>query len=184
MAEIDRTNLSDQTKLRLDEIKRIKDYFNSEINQRNLCSKKLSKYVTTFNYLDKIFIVLNATTGVVCIIFHATVVGAPVGIASAGFTIVFALTTGIIKKLLKPTRNKNKKHDKVIMLAKSKLSSIETLVSKALIDIEISHKEFPTILKEKDKYDKIKENLRNMSEKLEEKQENVSLNNLNSRQIP
>ena len=90
MNEIDKTKLSDQTKFRLDEIKKIENYFNSEINQRKLCSKKLSKYVTTFNYIDKILIVLNATTGGACIISHATVVGAPVGIASAGFTIVFA----------------------------------------------------------------------------------------------
>ena len=57
MDEIDKTKLLDQTKLRLDETKRIKDYFNSEINQRKLSSKKLSKYVTTFNYIDKILIV-------------------------------------------------------------------------------------------------------------------------------
>ena len=98
MNEIDKINLSDQTKFRLDEIKRIQDYFNSEINQRKLCSKKLSKYVTTLNYIDKILIVLNATTGGVCIISHATVVGAPIGIVSPGFTIVFTLTIGIIKK--------------------------------------------------------------------------------------
>ena len=55
------------------------------------------------------------------------------------------------------------------MLAKSKLDNIETLVSQALIDVEISHKEFTTILKEKDKYEKMKENVRNVSEKLEEK---------------
>ena len=67
------------------------------MNQRKLCGKKLSKYVTTFNYIDKILIFLNATTGGVCIVSHATVVGAPIGIAKAGFTIAFALTTGIIK---------------------------------------------------------------------------------------
>ena len=116
------------------------------INQRKTCSKKLSKCVTVFNYIDKILIVLSATTGGVCIVSHATVVGAPVGIASAGFTIVFSLVTGIIKKLLSTIRNKKKKDDKIHMLAKSKLNSIETLVSQALI------------LKEKDKYDKIKKN--------------------------
>ena len=105
MNEIDKKNLSDQTKFRLDEIKKIESYFNSEIIQSKLCSKKLSKYVSTFNYIDKILIVLNATTGGVCIISHATVIGAPVGIASAGFNILFALTTGIVKKLLKTTRN-------------------------------------------------------------------------------
>ena len=181
MNEIDKTKLSDQTKFRLNEIKKIENYFNSEINQRKLCSKKLSKYVTTFNYMDKILIVLNATTGGVCIISHATVVGAPVGIASAGFTIVFSLTTGMIKKLLKTTRNKKEKHDKILMLAKSKLNSIESLVPQALIGMEISHEEFMTILKEKDKYGKVKENVRNISEKLEEKQENMQLNSVNSR---
>ena len=74
--------MSDQTKFKLDEISKIGTYFNSEINQRKLCSKKLGKYVSTFNCIDKILIVSNATTGVVFIISHATVVGAPVGIAS------------------------------------------------------------------------------------------------------
>ena len=61
------------------------------------------------------------------------------------------------------------------MLAKSKLNSIETLVSKALIDMETSYKEFTTILKEKDKYEKMKESLRNVSEKLEEKQKKYKI---------
>ena len=62
------------------------------------------------------------------------------------------------------------------MLAKRKLNSIETLVSQALIHMEIGHKEFMTILSEKDKYDKIKENVRNVSKKLKEKQKNMRLN--------
>ena len=94
-----------------------------------------------------------------------SVVGAPVGIASASFTLIFSLTTGIIKKLLSITRNKKKKHDKILMLAKSKLDSIETLVSQAFIDMEISHEEFNVIIREKQKYEKIKENVRNVSEK-------------------
>ena len=67
------------------------------------------------------------------------------------------------------------------MLAKIKLNSIETLVSRALVDMEISHEEFITILKEKDKYEKMKENVRNVSEKLVEKQESTRLNSVNSR---
>ena len=109
MDEIDETKLSDQTKYRLNEIKKLENYFHEEINQRKLCSKQLSKYVTTFNYIDKILIVLYATTGGVYIISQATVVGAPVGIASAGFAILFSLATGITKKLLKTTRNEKKK---------------------------------------------------------------------------
>ena len=97
---------------------------------------------------------MPATTGGVCVISHATVAVAPVRIASAGFTIVFSLATGVIKKLLNTTRNKKTKHDTILMLVKSKLNNIKTLVSQALIDMEISHKEFITILKEKDKYEK------------------------------
>ena len=124
--------------------------------------------------MDKILIVLNETTGGICIISHTSVVGAPVGIASAGFTVVFSLATRITKTLLKTTRHKKKKHDKILMLANSKLNSIESLASQGLIDMEISHEEFTTILKEKDKYEKMKENVRNISKKLEEeKTENI-----------
>ena len=147
---IDRTNLTEQTKFRLDEISKIENYFHEEINQRKSCSKKIGKYVAAFDYIDKVLIVLSATTGGVSIISFTSIIGAPVGIASASFTLIFSLTTGIVKKLLNITRNKKKKHDKILMLAKSKLNSIEALVSQALIDMEISHEEFVTILKEKD----------------------------------
>ena len=164
---IDRTNLTEETKFRLDKIGKIENYFHEEINQRKLCSKKLNKYVTVFDYIDKVLIVLSATSGGVSIISFTSVFGAPVGIASASFTLIFSRTTGIIKKLLSTTRKKNKKHDEILMLTKSKLNSIETLVSQTFIDMEISHEEFVTILKEKDKYGKIKENLRNENEKQE-----------------
>ena len=136
MNEINKINLSEQTKFRLSEIIGIENYFISEINQRKSCSKKLSKYVTAFDYIDKIFIVLIAASSGVCFISSANLVGAPVGIASAIFTLIFSLTTGIIKKLLSITRSKKKKHDKILMLAKSKLDSIGTLVSQALTDMQ------------------------------------------------
>ena len=180
MNEMDKTNLSDQTKFRLNEVSKIENYFKSEINQRKLRSKKLSKYVSALNYIDKILSVLNATTGGACIISHATVVGAPLGIASAEFFYCFFISNrNNKKKLLKTARNKKKKHDKILMLVKSKLNTIETLVSGALIEMEISHKEFITIFKEKDKYEKMKEYMRNLSEKLEKKQENIRINSLN-----
>ena len=164
---IDKINLTNQTKFRLDEISKIENYFIEEINQRKSCSKKLSKYVAVFDYIDQALIALSATSGGVSIISFTSIVGAPVGIASASLTLFFSLTTGIVKKLLNITRNKKKKHDKILMLAKSKLNSIETLVSQALIDMEISHEEFITILKEKDKYEKMKDNLRSENEKHE-----------------
>ena len=154
MNRINKTNLPEQTQFRLNEVTMIADYFNSEIDQRKLRIGKLSNYVTSFDYIDKILIVLSATTGGVSITLFMSVVGVTAGIASASFTLIFSLTTGIIKKLLNITRNKKKKHDKILMLAKSKLNSIETLVSQALIDMEISHKEFVTILNETDKYKK------------------------------
>ena len=176
MNEIDKINLSEQTKFRLSQIIGTEDYFYQEINPRKLCSKKVSKYVTAFDYINKILIVLSATCSGVCIILSASIVGAPVGIASASFTLIFSLTTGIIKKLLSITRNK-KKHDKILMLAKSKLDSIETLVSQALIDMEISHEEFNAIVREKQKYERMEENLKNVSKK----QENKRLNSINSK---
>ena len=163
---IDRTDLSEQTKFRLDELSKIENYFLEEINQRKSCSKKLSKYAAAFDYIDKILIVLNATNRGVSICLFTSVVGAPVGIASASFTLIFSLATEIGKKLLSIT-NKKKKHDKIFMLAKSKLNSIKTLISQALIDMEISHEEFVSIFKQKDKYEKMKENLRSGNEKQE-----------------
>ena len=116
--EIDKATLTDQTKYRLNEITKIENYFIEEIIQRKSCIKKLSKYVTTFDYIDKILIVLSATSGRVSIISFTSVIEAPAGIASASFTLIFSLTTGIIKKLLSITRNKKKKRDKILMLAK------------------------------------------------------------------
>ena len=89
MDEINKINLSEQTKFRLDEISKIENYFIEEINQRKSCSKKLNKYVTTFDYIDKILIVLSATRSGVSIISSTSIVGAPVGIASASPTLIF-----------------------------------------------------------------------------------------------
>ena len=177
MNKIKKINLSEQTKYRLSEINGTENYFHQEINQRKSCIKKLTRYVTTFNYIDNVLIILSATSSGVSIISLTNVVGEPVGIASASFTLIFSLTTEIIKKLLSITRNKKKKHDKILMLAKSKLNSIETLVSQALIDMEISHEEFNAIIREKQKYERMKENVRNVSEK----QENMRLNSVNSK---
>ena len=124
---------------------------------------KENKYVAAFDYIDKILIVLSATAGRVSICSFTSIVDAPVGIASASFTLISSLTTEITKKLLNIARKK--KHDKILMLAKSKLNSIETLISQALIDMDISHEEFVTILNEKDKYERMKGNLRSENEK-------------------
>ena len=161
---IDKTVLSEQTRFRLSEIIWIENYFHQEFNQRKLCSKKLNKYVAAFDYAGKILIILNATSSRVSIISFTSIVEAPVGIASANLTLILFVTIGIVKKLLNITRSKKKKYDKILMLAKSKLNSIETLISQVLIDLDISHEEFIRILNEKDKYEKMKENLRSDNE--------------------
>ena len=160
---IGKINLTEQTKFRLSEIIGIENYFYQEINERKSYIKKLNKYITIFDYIDKILIILNATSGGVSIISFTTIAGVPVGIVSASFTLIFSIAKGITKILLKITRNKKKKHDKILMLAKSKLNSIETLISQALNDMEISHEEFIIILNEKDKYERMKYKLRSES---------------------
>ena len=96
---IDKTNLSEQTKFRLDETSKIENYFIEDINQRKSCSKKLSKYVAVFDYIDQSLIVFSATSGGVSIISLTSIVTAPVGIASESFTLIFSLTTRLVKKL-------------------------------------------------------------------------------------
>ena len=161
---IGKKNLSEQAKFWLSQITGIENCFCHEINERKSYIRKLNIYITIFEYIDKILIILNATSGEVSIISFITIVGVPVGIASARFTLIFSIAKEIIKILLKITRNKNKMHDKILMLAESKLNSIEILISKALNDIEISHEEFTIILNEKDKYDKMKYKIINENE--------------------
>ena len=176
MHEIDKTKLTDQTKFRLYEIRNNENNFINEINQQKLYSKKLNRYVPIFDYIDKILIILSATAGGISIISFTTAIGAPIGIASARFTLIFSLTTGIIKKLLDITRNKKIKHDQILMLAESKFNNIETLMSQALNDLNISHKEFIMILKEKDRYERMKYNL--ISENGDEKEEAIKLSSI------
>ena len=152
-------SLNDQTKFRLDEINKTKDYFEFEIREREALVKKLSKYTAALDYTDKTLIDLSATSGGISIISFINVVGISAGVISASLTLVFSLTTGIIKKLLKEARKKKKKHSQIIMIAKSKLNNIETLMSQALIDLDISHEEFKRIVDEKEKYDQMKESI-------------------------
>ena len=111
-------------------------------------SKRLSKYIASFEYFDKSLIVLSVTTGSISIASFATVIGAPVGIISASFSLAFSISTGIIKKLLKTTINNKKKHNKIVMLVRSKLNSIENKTYEALINNEISLEDFMAIINE------------------------------------
>ena len=155
--------LNDQQQFRLNKINEIKDYFVVEIKKRELMSKRLSKYLASFDYFDNSLIVLSVTTGSISIASFATVIGAPVGIESASFSLAFSIFTGIVKKLLKTTRNKKKKHNKIVMLARIKLNSIKSKIYEALINSEISHEDFMKIINEEKKYRQLKETIRMMN---------------------
>ena len=115
-------NLHDWQQFRLNKTKKIKNYFVAEIKERELMSKRLSKYIVSFDYFDNSLRILSITTGSISIASFPTVIRASAGIVSA--SLAFSISTGIIKNLLKTTRNKKKKHNKIFMLARSKLNSI------------------------------------------------------------
>ena len=131
-------------------------------------SKKLSEYIF-FDYFEKSLIVLSVTSGDASIAFFATVIGAPIGITSASLSLAFSLRTGLVKQLLKATRNKKKKYNKILMLARNKLNSIESKISKSLINNQVSHEDFITIINEERNYRELKETIRMMKGQEDEK---------------
>ena len=130
--------LTNVNKYRLDEINKIRD-------------------------LDKIFIGLSASFGTLSIASYTSVVGTPAGIASSSLTLIFTIGTGISKSLLNVTKKRKKKYNKIIVLAKKKLNMIDTLLSSALNDSEISHEEFTNIINEANIYENIKENIKELT---------------------
>ena len=155
--------LTNVNKYRLDEINKIRDYFNNEIKERKDVIKKFKKYLVSFDYLDKILIALPASIGTLSIASYASVVGTPAGIAGSSLTLIFTIGTGISKSLLKVTKKRKKKHNKIIALAKNKLNTIDTLLSSALNDSKISHEEFSDIITEANIYENIKENIKELT---------------------
>ena len=115
-----------------------------------------------FDYADKAFITLSASFGTLSIASYATIVGIPAGISGASLSLIFTVTTGVVKTLLNITRKKKKKHNKIIALARSKLNIIENIISQALIDFEITHEEFSKIIYEKNNYEQIIGNIRSV----------------------
>ena len=115
-----------------------------------------------FDYADKVFITLSASFGTLSIASYATVVGIPAGITGASLTLIFTVTTGVVKTLLNITRKKKKTHNKIIALARSKLNIIENLISQALIDFEITHDKFSKIIYKKNNYEQIIDNIKSV----------------------
>ena len=156
--------VTDVNKYRLDETNKIKEYFDNEIKERKDMIKKLNKYLVNFDYLDKIFITLSASFGMLSIASYAAVIGMPVGIAGSSLTLIFTVGTGLNRSSLQVTKKRRKKHNKIIALAKSKLNMIDTLLSSALNYSKISHEEFTNTITEKSIYENIKENIKDTAE--------------------
>ena len=146
---VEKPNLDNQH-FRPNKINEIKDYFIADIKERELMSKKLRKYIAFCDYFDKSLIFLSATCDSISVAAFAVVIGTPVGIASSTLTLAFS-------------RNKKKNHNKIIILARSKLNSIESKISEALINNQISHEDFLTIVNEKRNYRELKESIRMMT---------------------
>ena len=106
---------------------------------------------------------MSASFGMLSIASYAAVVSIPAGIAGSSLTLIFTIGTGISKSLLKVTKKRKKKHNKIIALAKNKLNTIDTLLSSALNDSEISHEEFSNIITEANIYENIKENIKELT---------------------
>ena len=120
----------------------------AEIRERKLISKNISKYISSLDYFDKPLNVLSILADSISIASFAAVIGAPAGIIEASCGLAFSITSRFMKKFLKATRNKKKKHNKIVMVARSKLNNIESKIFKALMDNEISHKDSETIISE------------------------------------
>ena len=125
--------------------------------------KSLSKHIASFDYFDKSIIVLSLTSCSISIASFASVIWTSVRKVSAIFSLALSISAEIMKKLLKTTRNKKKKHKKVVMWARSKLNNIEKKISEALINNEINHEGFKAIINEEKSYRELKEGIRLMN---------------------
>ena len=134
-----------------------------KIRETELISKNLSKYIASFEYFSKSLIFLSVVASSISIASFASVVGAPAGMLGASCSLTFSIIPGFVKKVFKNNKKWKKKHNKIVMLARSRLNSIEGKTSNALIDNEISHEDIMTILNEEKKYRELKERIRMMN---------------------
>ena len=138
-----------------------RNYFLKEVKQTELMSKKHKKVCTTLNYIEHFLILASTITWYISISVFASLLGIPIGITSSVIGLKICAIAAGIKKYKSVIKKKKKSSDKIILLAKSKLNSIEVLISKASINSVINHDELVlinTVLKE---YDKMKEEIKN-----------------------
>ena len=152
-------NPSNEQQFRLNKINEIKDYFLGDIRERELISKNLSKYIASLDHFDKSLNILSIWSGSISIASFKSVIGVPAGMIGASFGFTFSITSGFVNKFLKAIRNKMKKHNKIAMLARSKLNSIESKISKGLMNNQISHEDFEAIINQEKKIENWKKAL-------------------------
>ena len=142
---------SNEQLFRLNKINEIKYYLLAEIRERELITKDLSTYIASFDYFDKSFNVLSIFSGSISVASFASVIGALSVIIGASCSFTFSIISGFVKRFLKTIRSEKKKHNNIVMLARSRLNSIENKISKELMDNKISHEDFETIINEENK---------------------------------
>ena len=131
--------LNEQTNYRLIKIGKIKDYFESEVRDPEILVKKLSKYITCFSYTNQILTVLLTVFGGTYIYAHFKTKKRLTGLIASIFSLIISLFFGITQKLLYETKKREKRHNKLLYLAKNKLDCVEMLASQAVIDQIVSH---------------------------------------------
>ena len=131
---------------RLKNIDETRNYLTQEINRNELISKNHKKICTTLNYIEHFLTVGSTITGCFSRSAFSSLVGIPVGITSSAIGLKICAITAGIRKCKSIVKKKRKKHDKIVLLIKSKLNSIGVLISKALIDLNISHDELVLIV--------------------------------------
>ena len=138
------------------------NYLIEEINQNELMSEKHKNVCTTLNYSEHFLILASAITGCVSISSFASLIGIPIGITTSATELKICAITAGTKKYESIIKKNKKKHDKMVLLAKSKLKSMEVVIYKALIDSVISHNEFVLINNVLKEHDKMKEKTKNL----------------------
>ena len=145
--------LNEQTNYRLMKIGKVKDYFNQEIKYQQNLTSKLGKYLTCFDYADKILTVFLIVFPGTNIFVHVRGIKQLLGLITYVFSLISCLSSGIIKKLQQETKIRRKKHNRLLYLAKNKLDCVEMLISNSIKDGIIIHNEFTAIMEEKRDYD-------------------------------
>ena len=140
-----------------------RNYFFEKTEQNELMSKKHKKVCMTLNYIEHFLILASTAIGYTSISAFASLVGIPIGITSSAIGLKICTISAGIKTIKSIIKQKKKKHDKIVLLTKTKLSSIEILISKSLIDSNISYDEFISINNVLKEYDDIKKEIRNLN---------------------